>query len=72
MCIRVRALAFDFKSYFSDIWPHLDVMAEDGLIALGRDTLDVLPAGRLLVRAVCKVFDSYLLRQHPQQFSKVI
>ncbi|MEE3912653.1 oxygen-independent coproporphyrinogen III oxidase [Pseudomonas viridiflava] len=67
-----QALAIDFKPYFSDIWPQLDVMAEDGLIALGPDTLDVLPAGRLLVRAVCKVFDTYLARQHPQPFSKVI
>jgi oxygen-independent coproporphyrinogen-3 oxidase len=32
----------------------------DGLVAVGPDTLDVTPTGRLFVRNVCMVFDRYL------------
>jgi len=32
----------------------------------------VLPAGRLLVRSVCMVFDAYLEKQNRQRFSRVI
>ena len=47
-------------------------MAADGLIALDSDQLTVLPAGRLLVRSVCMVFDAYLEQQNRQRFSRVI
>jgi oxygen-independent coproporphyrinogen-3 oxidase len=32
----------------------------------------VLPAGRLLIRNICMVFDRYLREQQNKQFSKVI
>jgi oxygen-independent coproporphyrinogen-3 oxidase len=47
-------------------------MAEDGLIELDSDRINVLPAGRLLVRSVCMVFDAYLEHQNRQRFSRVI
>ena len=47
-------------------------MAADGLIALDAQGIRVLPAGRLLVRSVCMVFDAYLEHQNRQRFSRVI
>ncbi|QVX16281.1 oxygen-independent coproporphyrinogen III oxidase [Pseudomonas congelans] len=67
-----KAFCIDFKDYFSEAWPQLLGMASDGLITLSDTGLEVRPAGRLLVRAVCMVFDAYLTRQNRQQFSRVI
>ncbi|MCF5744485.1 MULTISPECIES: oxygen-independent coproporphyrinogen III oxidase [Pseudomonas syringae group] len=67
-----KAFRIDFRIYFNDAWPQLVVMANDGLIALGDTKIDVRPAGRLLVRSVCMVFDAYLTRKNRQQFSRVI
>ncbi|HLD67541.1 MAG TPA: coproporphyrinogen III oxidase [Pseudomonas sp.] len=46
-----------FREYFATVWPQLELMAREGLILLGADRLSVLPAGRLLVGAVCKVLE---------------
>jgi len=62
----------DFQGYFGGLWPQLQGMAEDGLIRIDRDGIEVLPAGRLLVRSVCMVFDAYLEQQNRQRFSRVI
>ena len=67
-----QAFNIDFRGYFSSQWPALEKMAADGLIALDNDQLTVLPAGRLLVRSVCMVFDAYLEQQNRQRFSRVI
>ncbi len=61
----------DFKEYFSPELLALQIMQEDGLINLQNDEIEVLPAGRLLIRNICMVFDKYLV-QKQQQFSKVI
>ncbi|TWC12805.1 oxygen-independent coproporphyrinogen-3 oxidase [Pseudomonas sp. SJZ085] len=62
----------DFQGYFAALWPQLQAMAEDGLIELVNTHIKVLPAGRLLVRSVCMVFDAYLEQQNRQRFSRVI
>ncbi|OZY42871.1 oxygen-independent coproporphyrinogen III oxidase [Pseudomonas fragi] len=62
----------DFRGYFTPQWPTLKTMANDGLIALDDEQLTVLPAGRLLVRTVCMVFDAYLEQQTRQRYSRVI
>lgn len=62
----------EFRNYFSDLWPQLATMASDGLITLDSTGIKVLPAGRLLVRSVCMVFDAYLTQQNRQRFSRVI
>ena len=67
-----QAFNIDFRGYFSSQWPALEKMAANGLIALDNDQLTVLPAGRLLVRSVCMVFDAYLEQQNRQRFSRVI
>ncbi|MEO6677635.1 MAG: oxygen-independent coproporphyrinogen III oxidase, partial [Pseudomonas sp.] len=67
-----QAFNIDFRGYFSELWPQLEDMAKDGLIELDSERITVLPAGRLLVRSVCMVFDAYLEQQNRQRFSRVI
>ncbi|MNP43361.1 Oxygen-independent coproporphyrinogen-III oxidase [compost metagenome] len=67
-----QAFNIDFRGYFAEQWPVLRQMAADGLIELDADRISVLPAGRLLVRSVCMVFDGYLQEQQQQRFSRVI
>ncbi|AWA38866.1 oxygen-independent coproporphyrinogen III oxidase [Pseudomonas sp. 22105] len=67
-----RSFNIDFQGYFGGLWPQLQSMAQDGLIELDRERITVLPAGRLLVRSVCMVFDAYLEQQNRQRFSRVI
>lgn len=62
----------DFRACFNDLWSQLSSMASDGLISLESTGVQVLPAGRLLVRSVCMVFDAYLTQQNRQRFSRVI
>ena len=67
-----HAFNIDFQGYFGELWPQLQAMAADGLIELDNERINVLPAGRLLVRSVCMVFDAYLEQHNRQQFSRVI
>ncbi|MEQ8233013.1 MAG: oxygen-independent coproporphyrinogen III oxidase [Gammaproteobacteria bacterium] len=64
----------DFWAHFARERDALTVMADDGLVALDDDGIRVLPAGRLLIRNVCMVFDAYLgAGSHAApRFSKVI
>jgi oxygen-independent coproporphyrinogen-3 oxidase len=47
-------------------------MAEDGLVDMSQDSIQVSAKGRLLIRNVCMVFDAYLKPESKQQFSRVI
>ena len=67
-----QAFAIDFTGYFRTLWPQLQAMHQDGLISLDARGIKVLPAGRLLVRSVCMVFDAYLALHDRQRFSRVI
>jgi oxygen-independent coproporphyrinogen-3 oxidase len=67
-----QGFRIDFRTYFGELWPQLASMARDGLIELDAKGIRVLPAGRLLVRAVCMVFDAHLTQQNRQRFSRVI
>ncbi len=64
----------DFWGYFAREWKALEAMSHDGLLDLGREGLRVLPAGRLLIRNICMVFDYYLNSQDDGRirYSKVI
>ncbi|MGY4531635.1 oxygen-independent coproporphyrinogen-3 oxidase [Pseudomonas sp. TE3786] len=62
----------EFRGYFAEVWPQLQQFARDGLISLNDKGIEVLPAGRLLVRSVCMLFDHYLSEQNSQRFSRVI
>ena len=67
-----QAYSIDFRSYFGEIWPQLQQMAQDGLIQLDQQSIEVRPAGRLLVRSLCMLFDHYLTEHNRQRFSRVI
>jgi oxygen-independent coproporphyrinogen-3 oxidase len=55
-----RKWGIRFKEYFAAALPELEGMLMDGLLTLQQGTLRVLPAGRLLIRNICMVFDRYL------------
>jgi len=62
-----------FCDYFSTELAQLQAMQADGLLAFDEQAITVLPAGRLLIRNICMVFDSYLRdRQEKKSFSRVI
>ena len=50
----------DFDRYFATELQELEGLADDGLVELDDEWISVTPRGRLLVRAVCMVFDKYL------------
>jgi oxygen-independent coproporphyrinogen-3 oxidase len=64
--------SIDFRQTFAPVWPRLQAMADDGLILIGPRFIEVTPAGRLLVRALCGVFDAYLADAPAALFSRVI
>jgi oxygen-independent coproporphyrinogen-3 oxidase len=48
-------------------------MSQDGLVSIEGNDIRVLPAGRLLIRNICMVFDRYLGAEgQTARFSKVI
>ncbi len=67
-----KTYALQVQDYFSIEWPELLSMQADGLLSLDAHHLQVSPAGRLLIRNICMVFDSYLRKSTQQQFSRVI
>ncbi|MBI3574417.1 MAG: oxygen-independent coproporphyrinogen III oxidase [Gammaproteobacteria bacterium] len=67
-----RAFGIVFREYFARELGELAAMQQDGLLTLGENFIEVLPAGKLLIRNVCMVFDRYLRERQGQRFSKVI
>ncbi len=62
-----------FEDYFADELTRLDTMSKDGLLSIDGPRIEVLPAGRLLIRNICMVFDQYLGADgQTARFSKVI
>ena len=61
-----------FQDYFSAELERLDRMSQDGLVSIEGNDIRVLPAGRLLIRNICMVFDRYLRAKKEQRYSKVI
>ena len=62
----------DFKQYFSLELAELEKMQADGLLVYNDKRIEILPAGKLLVRNICMIFDAYLRENKEQRFSKVI
>ena len=67
-----RAFGIVFRDYFARELGELAAMQQDGLLTVGENFIEVLPAGKLLIRNVCMVFDRYLREKQGQRFSKVI
>ena len=67
------AYLVDFRKYFAVELAILRRLERDGLVELESDWITVTPRGRLLVRAICMVFDRYLReREARAMYSKVI
>jgi oxygen-independent coproporphyrinogen-3 oxidase len=62
------AYLVDFDRYFATELSDLGRLVEDGMVEVDDEWIHVTPRGRLLVRAVCMVFDKYL-RQVRQRAS---
>ncbi|EON93098.1 coproporphyrinogen III oxidase [Marinobacter lipolyticus SM19] len=58
--------------YFADELHRLTPMIRDELIVDDGQRLQVLPAGRLLIRAICQIFDLYRKEGASQRFSRII
>jgi oxygen-independent coproporphyrinogen III oxidase len=67
-----RRFGVAFRDYFAPELAELDAMAQDGLLRVDADGIHVEPAGKLLIRNVCMVFDRYLRARQPARYSKVI
>ncbi len=61
-----------FDDQFAAELDSLVPMADDGLVALGRDTIEVTPRGRLLVRNVAMAFDAYLRAGASARYSRTV
>ncbi len=67
-----KELNINFSNYFVDVYPKLDQFAEDKLLRYDTKSIEVLPAGHLLIRTICMAFDRYIQQKTTQRFSKVI
>jgi oxygen-independent coproporphyrinogen-3 oxidase len=68
-----RSHGIVFKDYFARELPDLALMHQDGLLDLDDRSIRVRPAGRLLIRNICMVFDRYLRdADQKKRYSKVI
>lgn len=61
-----------FDRHFARELQALARMADDGLVEVGRDTIEVTPVGRLLVRNLAMAFDAYLDKGRPAAFSRTV
>jgi coproporphyrinogen III oxidase, anaerobic (EC 1.3.99.22) len=60
-----------FRQYFKHELIAIQQLVDDGLILLNSERLKVLPQGRLLIRRVCMMFDTYL-NANPNQRSDTL
>ena len=68
-----RKWRFSFTEKFGTEIAELRQLQTDGLLRLDASSLEVLPAGRLLVRNICMVFDRHLRSDSQRgRYSKVI
>ncbi|MFA5633073.1 MAG: oxygen-independent coproporphyrinogen III oxidase [Porticoccaceae bacterium] len=68
-----RMFSINVGDYFGHELRELSVMADDGLVRLSPAGIDVTPAGRLLIRRICMVFDAWLRAANEgQRFSRII
>lgn len=61
----------DFDLYFEKEIKSLEVLEQDGIVALGRDQITITPLGRFFLRNVGMVFDAYF-KEGQKKFSKII
>jgi len=62
----------NFQEYFAPELKALAGLERDGLVKVGPARISVLPAGQLLIRNICMVFDRYLRERGGKRFSRAI
>jgi oxygen-independent coproporphyrinogen III oxidase len=62
----------DFDHHFATELSALAPLADDGLVELGPDRIEVTPVGRLLVRNVAMAFDAYLSAERAGRYSRTV
>jgi oxygen-independent coproporphyrinogen-3 oxidase len=67
-------LSFDtsFDEYFASEQAELSALEADGLVRLSPNHIKVTPVGRLLIRNIAAVFDTYLHKKRSQIFSQAV
>ncbi|MGY6565857.1 MAG: oxygen-independent coproporphyrinogen III oxidase [Halomonadaceae bacterium] len=60
-----------FRDYFAEALDQLEEMQADGLLAINDDAIEVLPAGRLMMRNMAMAFDAYL-KPNEGRFSRTV
>ncbi len=66
------AYGIRFRAAFACELERLKPLEVDGLVEVTGAGIDVLPAGRMLVRNVAMIFDRYLAGSIAQRFSRTI
>lgn len=68
-----KRFAIRFNHYFAKELQRLAPMVLDGLLTIDDEGISVTPAGRLLIRRICMVFDAYIESDSAQiRYSRVI
>lgn len=62
----------DASSYFANELAQLAPMAQDGLLDIDAQGIRVHNSGRLLIRRICMVFDTYLQSNNQIRYSRII
>ena len=63
----------NFREYFAAELEDLKAFADEGLLTLTPEWIEVTPRGRMIVRAICMVFDKYLRASRERnRYSRVI
>lgn len=62
----------NFTDYFAEALQALQPMQVDGLLRMDGKGIEVMPAGKLMIRNICMEFDAYLRKGQQQRFSKVL
>ncbi|MBE7384794.1 MAG: oxygen-independent coproporphyrinogen III oxidase [Leptolyngbya sp. SIO1E4] len=62
----------DFDEYFAQERQDLKALEADGLVRLTPNHIEVTSAGRLLIRNIAAVFDTYLRHKRNRQFSQSV
>lgn len=62
----------DFADYFASELGELRMLADEGLLDIRPDAIEVTAKGRPLVRVICMVFDRYLREGRRASYSRVL
>ncbi len=65
-----QAFNIRFRDYFAAELEECEAMQADGLLDVDAHSIVVRPAGKLLIRNICMVFDTYLRAAHKQRVLK--